>query len=121
MGARWEGKREGFEAALRESSAVAEEAVTVAVSLDGVMVPMKDAKRADGSTGDQEAGCGTLTTCDGEGERLETVYMGRMPQPCKEAPRFRGGRVEEDVVRGARSGACKAPGPAGGDDSRRGA
>ena len=85
MGARWEGQREAFEAVLREGSAVAQEAVTVAVSLDGVMVPMKDAKRADGTSGSQEAGCGTLTTYDAEGERLETVYMGRMPQPHKEA------------------------------------
>ena len=85
LGARWEGQREAFEAALREGCAVAEEAVTVAVSLDGVMVAMKDAKRVDGSSGYQEAGCGTLTTCDAEGERLETVYVGRMPQPCKEA------------------------------------
>ena len=85
LGARWEGQREAFEAALREGGAVAEEAVTVAVSLDGVMVAMKDAKRVDGSSGYQEAGCGTLTTCDAEGERLGTVYVGRMPQPCKEA------------------------------------
>ena len=56
----------------------------MAVSLDGVMVPMKDAKRADGSAGYQEAGCGTLTYYDAEGERLDTVYFGRMPQPHKE-------------------------------------
>ena len=75
------GQREAFEATLRASSEVAQEAVTVAVSLDGVMVPMKDAKRADGSAGYQEAGCGTLTYYDAEGERLDTVYFGRMPQP----------------------------------------
>ena len=44
-----------FEAALREGSAVAEGAVTVAVSLDGVMVAMKDAKRADGSYAEAKA------------------------------------------------------------------
>ena len=77
----WEGQREAFEAALRASSEVAQEAVTVAVSLDGVMVPMKDAKRADGTAGYQEAGCGTLTFHDAEGERLDTLYWGRMPQP----------------------------------------
>ena len=52
---------------------MAEEAVT----LDGVMVPMKDGKRAEGASGYQEAGCGTLTTCDAEGERREKVYVGR--------------------------------------------
>ena len=38
----WEGERERFEAALRREETVPPEAVTVAVSLDGVMVPMKD-------------------------------------------------------------------------------
>ena len=84
LGAQWEGRREAFEAALREGSDVPEEAVTVAVSLDGVMVAMKDAKRPDGSGGYREAGCGTLTYYDAEGERLGTVYIGRMPQPHKE-------------------------------------
>ena len=54
LGARWEAQREAFEAASREGSAVTEEAV----SLDGVMVPMKDGKRAEGASGYQEAGGG---------------------------------------------------------------
>ena len=54
------------------------------MSLDGVMMAMKDAKRADGTAGSREAGCGTLTYYDAEGERLDTVYIGRMPQPNKE-------------------------------------
>ena len=81
LGGQWEGQREAFEAALREGGEVPDETVTVAVSLDGVMVPMKDAKRADGTADYQEAGCATLTFHDAEGERLETVYWGRMPQP----------------------------------------
>ena len=96
LSARWEAHREGFEATLREATVVPEEAVTVAVSLDGVMVPMKDARRAEtrersraagrrpkGPAGYQEAGCATLSFYDAEGERLDTRYMGRMPEPKK--------------------------------------
>jgi hypothetical protein len=68
----------------------------VAVSLDGVMVPMKDGartqKRQDakaqgkhtcGPAGYQEVGCGTLTFYDAEGERLSTVRLARMPEKHK--------------------------------------
>ena len=47
LGARWEANRQAFESTLREATVVPEGAVTVAVSLDGVMVPMKDARRAE--------------------------------------------------------------------------
>ena len=93
---RWEAEREAFEASLRTGLAVPEEAVTVAVSLDGVMVPMKDgareAKRArsraagkqtKGPAGFQEASCATLSFYDVEGERLATIRLGRMPEPKK--------------------------------------
>jgi hypothetical protein len=96
LSARWEGGREGFEASLREGSSVPEEAVSVAVSLDGVMVPMKDgqreAKRArsravgkqtKGPAGYQEASCATLSFYDAEGKRLATTRMGRMPESKK--------------------------------------
>lgn len=96
VSARWEANRERFEASLREVSVVPEEAVTVAVSLDGVMVPMKDAQRArtrersraqgrqtKGPAGYREAGCATLSFYDAEGDRLDTVSMGRMPEPKK--------------------------------------
>ena len=59
---------------------------TVAVSLDGVMAPMRDgqrqAKRAQtradgratkGPAGYREVGCGTVTFYDAAGERLRTV------------------------------------------------
>ena len=77
---------------------VPDEAVAVAVSLDGVMVPMKDANRAakreqpraagrgtKGPAGYREAGCATLSFYDAEGKRLDTLYMGRMPEPKKAA------------------------------------
>ena len=96
LSTRWEASRERFESSLREASVVPDEAVTVAVSLDGVMVPMKDGGRAakrecsrqagrrpTGPAGYQEAGCATLSFYDAEGERLDTRYLGRMPEPKK--------------------------------------
>ena len=96
LSARWEANREQFESALREASVVPDGAVTVAVSLDGVMVPMKDGKRAEkrersraagrrakGPAGYQEAGCATLSFYDAVGERLDTLSIARMPEPKK--------------------------------------
>ena len=86
LSVRWEANREAFVSTLRETTMVPEEAVTVAVSLDGVMVPMKDGKRAEkrersraagrrakGPAGYQEASCATLSFYDIEGERLDTL------------------------------------------------
>ena len=96
LSARWEANREQFESALREASVVPDEAATVAVSLDGVMVPMKDAQRAEkrersrvagrrarGPAGYQEAGCATLSFYDAVGQRLDTLSIARMPEPKK--------------------------------------
>ena len=93
---RWEKRREELEAALRKAESVPAEAVSVGISLDGVMVPMKDGerlskreqakaegKRTRGPAGHQEVGCGTLTFYDKEGERLRTVRLGRMPEKKK--------------------------------------
>ena len=81
---------------MRERLSVPTEAVSLAVSLDGVMVPMKDgareAKRAEaraqgrrtqGPAGYQEVGCATLSFYDAEGERLDTVRFARMPETLK--------------------------------------
>jgi hypothetical protein len=96
LGQRWEKRRVGFEQALREDESIPKGAVSLAVSLDGVMVPMKDGKRQEkraaaraegkrqkGPAGYQEAGCATLSFFDAEGERLETIRLGRMPQAKK--------------------------------------
>jgi hypothetical protein len=93
---RWEAERERFEAALRKGESVPKEAASVAVSLDGVMVPMKDGKRGEkrarakadgklqrGPAGHQEVGCATLSLYDAQGERLETIRLARMPEPKK--------------------------------------
>jgi len=96
LSAHWEAERERFEAALRAEETVPPEAVTVAVSLDGVMVPMKDGARAQkredakeqgkptcGPAGYQEVGCGTLSFYDAAGEQLSTVRLARMPEKHK--------------------------------------
>ena len=70
--------------------------MTVSVSLDGVMAPMKDGerqavrasqradgKRTKGPAGYREVGCATLSFHDAEGERLSTVRMARMPESKK--------------------------------------
>jgi len=91
---RWEEQREVFEDELRSLEPVPRQAVSVAVSLDGVQVPMKDGervekrsqedKRPQGPAGCREVGCGTVSLYDAQGERLETVRFGRMPEMKKE-------------------------------------
>ncbi len=96
LGARWESERLDFEQRLRSDEGVPAAAVTVAVSLDGVLVPMKDGhsqeKRAatrakgivvKGPAGYNEASCGTLTFYDGAGEPLQTRRLARMPEAGK--------------------------------------
>lgn len=90
---KWEERREFFEEELRSLAPVPNRAVAVAVSLDGVQVPMKDGgrvekrsqedKRPQGPAGHREVGCGTVSLYDAEGERLETVRFGRMPETKK--------------------------------------
>lgn len=89
----WETARPVFETELREEEEVPAEAVAVAVSLDGVQVPMKDGdrkqkrsqkdKRAKGPAGYREVGCGTISFFDAEGNRVGTVRYARMPETKK--------------------------------------
>ena len=79
LSARWEAQRPQFEASVREDTVeVPDTACTVAVSLDGVMAPMKG-----GGGGYREASCASVSLYDGEGERLSTVRMARMPESKK--------------------------------------
>jgi hypothetical protein len=93
---RWEADRRRFETRLREVEQVPKEATIVAVSLDGVMLPMKDGERRAkrkraaaeekhlrGPFGHKEVGCATLIFYDRFGERLRTVRQARMPESKK--------------------------------------
>lgn len=96
LSTRWEGDRVGFERRLRDGETVPKNAVVVAVSLDGVLVPMKDGRReekraatrargqiAKGPAGYHEASCGTLCYYDRAGDLLATTRLGRMPEAGK--------------------------------------
>lgn len=90
---KWEEKLELIEDELRSEETIAAAAVSVAVSLDGVQVPMKDGDRArkrsregkkpQGPAGFKEVGCGTVSLHDREGKRLETKRFARMPEHKK--------------------------------------
>jgi len=89
----WEAHRQKWEAALRAQETVPTQAAVMAMSVDGVMLPMKGSgqsdhrdqpgKHASGPAGHKEAGCGTVVLYDAEGERLQTVRYGRMPESKK--------------------------------------
>jgi hypothetical protein len=89
----WESQRPEWEAALRSQETIPEQATVLAISVDGVMAPMKGpgrsaqrdlpGKHASGPAGNKEVGCGTVVLYDAEGERLRTVRYGRMPESKK--------------------------------------
>lgn len=98
LSAHWEAQRADWEAAVQRQETVPAAATTLAISVDGVMAPLKPqaqeraaraAKRAapgtqaSGPTGYREVGCGTLTLYDAEGERLQTLQYARMPEHNK--------------------------------------
>jgi hypothetical protein len=90
---KWEADRQLFENELRNQEQIPREAVAVGVSIDGVLVPMKDGDREEkrsqgdkqpqGPAGYKEAGCGTVSFYDAEGNRLQTVRYARMPEHKK--------------------------------------
>ena len=90
--AAWEADREAIEEAVREADSLPDpdQVAVIMLSLDGVMVPMKDAPRTPGAgkqdtgpKGHREAACGTIALFDAQEERLHTIRWGRMPESKK--------------------------------------
>src|SRR5262249_12323233 len=83
---RWEEHRLEWEQSLRVQDHVPTDAATIAVSIDGVHVPLKKKEVKDDPTnknGYREAGCGTVTYLDKEGNRISTTRFARMPEAKK--------------------------------------
>jgi hypothetical protein len=95
LSAHWEVHRQEWEAALRTEETIPHEARVIAISVDGVTLRVKGGgrqakrdqpdKHASGPARQREAGCGTVVLYDAEGERLQTVRYGRMPERRKAA------------------------------------
>jgi len=82
----WEAHRLEWEAAIRAQETVPAEAAVLALSVDGVMVPMKGGhnsahralpgKHASGPTGNREVGCGTVVLYDTDPLTTITITHG---------------------------------------------
>ena len=102
LSSHWEQHRQDWEVALRAQETVPVEATVMAISVDGVMAPMKagaakrnakqaePGKHASGPTGNREIGCGTVVLYDADDERVQTLRYpqdtlryGRMPEGKK--------------------------------------
>lgn len=75
---------------LTEQEDIPEEAVSMAVSLDGVMIGMKPDKNTEKQGKNRqcewkEASCGTISFFDNNGNRLATTQYGRMPEHKKQS------------------------------------
>ena len=92
----WADSKDEVDAELRKFEHVPDNAATVAVSLDGVMAPMRDGNASEkrkaaaasghltrGPAGYREVGCGTISFYDADAGLLKTVRMGRMPEHKK--------------------------------------
>ncbi len=65
---------------VREAEGIPGAAVSAAISLDGVMVPMRPGEDGRAEACWREASCGTVSFLDREGTRLGGVCLARMPE-----------------------------------------
>ena len=68
---------------IRAAEGIPADAVTAAVSLDGIMVPLRAGEDGRAEACWREASCGTVSFHDSDGARLHTLYLGRMPESGK--------------------------------------
>jgi len=80
---KWEENKRDFETTLRHQDEIPDAAVSVSVSLDGVLVPIQGNVVIPGDSRYEEASCGSLTYYDAEGEPLKTRRYGCMPEHKK--------------------------------------
>ena len=85
---RWEPQTVVYHEELIAEEVVPKNAVSFAVSLDGVMIGMKPAKSPEEQvkpmkTEWREASCGTISFFDAAGDRISTVQYGQMPEHKK--------------------------------------
>ena len=89
LGSAWDVVQEKSLDVIRREEGVAEEAATVAVSLDGAMLGMRKEKARPGQedaprpAGFREASSGTVSLYDDDGACLRGVCVGRMPESGK--------------------------------------
>ncbi len=83
MHERWEGLGPQALESIRDREDIPPEAVSPSVSLDGVMVALRAGEDGRGEACWREVACGTVSFHDGEGERLRTLYLARMPESDK--------------------------------------
>lgn len=83
LSSQWELHRESFEQSLSSQGDIPDQAIAVAVSLDGVKVPMQGGVVLPGDSRYEEASCGSITYYDVNGNPLSTRRYGRMPERKK--------------------------------------
>ena len=76
----WSQAEEAVMPQVREAEGIPGAAVSAAISLDGVMVPMRPGEDGRAEACWREASCGTVSFFDREGTRLAGVCLARMPE-----------------------------------------
>ena len=83
MHERWESIAPETLASIRAAEDIPADAVSASVSLDGVMVALRAGEGGCAEACWREASCGTVSFHDAKGNRMKTLYLGRMPESGK--------------------------------------